>query len=226
MKPNRALALLHAETDVPGSLPELFAEQGIDLQVTHVGNGFVDPGKLDLLVVMGSPESAYDHRLPWLPDELAWLREVQARGVPTWGICFGSQILARVLGGECYRNREAEIGWIEIDTPEADWQHKGPWLNFHFDAFRVPPRATQLGITELAPQAYRQGNSMGVQFHPEITPEMFDTWTCFWRSTEEGRRFLASAGDLPERMRAQIVAREPENRGNCRALLADFLARA
>lgn len=225
MKPTRALALKHAETDLPGTLPELFAEQGIDLEVTHIGRGLVAPEKLDLLVVMGCPESAYDHRVPWLFAELEWLKAVQARGVPTLGICFGSQILARALGGECYRNREVETAWTELQTPEADWQHKGPWLSFHFDAFRVPPGATLLGYTDKAPQAYRLGCAMGVQFHPEITPEMFDTWTAHWRTTEEGRRFLAESGDLPERIRAEIVAREADNRANCRALLADFLAR-
>lgn len=221
---SRAVALLHSETDVPGSLPELMAEQGINLEVISVTDRLPPPGDLELLVVMGSPESAYDHRLPWLPGELAWLRQVQDQGVPTWGICFGSQILARALGGECYRNREPEIGWTTVNTPDPDWQHPGPWLNFHFDAFRAPPQARLLGLTELAPQAYCLGKTLGVQFHPEITPEMFDTWTCFWRSTEEGQRFLATAGDLPERMRAEIVNREAENRANCRALLADFLS--
>jgi GMP synthase-like glutamine amidotransferase len=81
-----------------------------------------------------------------------------------------------------------------------------------------------LAKTDLAPQAYRKGKSMGVQFHPEIDAQMFDTWTHYWRNTEEGQRFLASAGDLPERMRAEIQAKEAGNRANCRLLLQDFLA--
>ncbi|WP_375739250.1 type 1 glutamine amidotransferase [Pseudomonas boanensis] len=222
MRPERAVAITHSDTDVLGSLPDLFSDLGVQLEVIPVSAGLPDPDSLGLAVVMGSPESAYDHRLPWLANELTWLQSVQARGVPTLGICFGSQLLARALGGQVYRNAVPEIGWTPLETPDG-WAHKGPWLNFHFDAFTPPPGSTLLGLTDLAPQAYRKGRAMGVQFHPEIDTEMFDTWTAYWHGTEEGKRFLASAGDLPERMRAEIQAREPENQANCKALLRDFL---
>jgi len=35
--------------------------------------------------------------------------------------------------------------------------------------------------TAMAPQAFRHGAAWGVQFHPEITVEMFDTWLSDWR---------------------------------------------
>ncbi|SDI06252.1 type 1 glutamine amidotransferase [Pseudomonas panipatensis] len=225
MKTSRAVAVLHDPKDVAGCLPELFAEQGIDLELRTVEAPLPQPESLELLLVLGSPESAYDHRVPWLGTELAWLKAVQAHGVPTLGICFGSQLLARALGGEVYRNRQAEIGWMEIATPRADWLFKGPWLNFHFDAFTPPPGSLLLGETELAAQAYRHGRSLGVQFHPEIDTAMFDTWIAYWQRSEEGQRFMAGAGDLPERIRAEIAAREADNRDNCRLLLADFLGR-
>jgi len=224
MKSPRAIAIVHSDTDVPGSLPELFSEQGIDLEIVSISQALPAPEALDIVVVMGSPESAYDHRLSWLDYELKWLKAVQERGVPTLGICFGSQLLARALGGQVYRNSTAEIGWTEVQTLQEEWAHKGPWLNFHFDAFTPPPGSTLLAQTDLAPQAYRKGKSMGVQFHPEIDAQMFDTWTDYWSSTEEGKRFLASAGDLPERMRAEIQMKEAGNRTNCRLLLQDFLA--
>jgi len=73
MKPSRALILTHAANDVLGSLPGLLSEQGISVQVTDIGQRLPEPESLDLLMVMGSPDSAYDHRLPWVPKELAWL---------------------------------------------------------------------------------------------------------------------------------------------------------
>ncbi|KXU37167.1 glutamine amidotransferase [Ventosimonas gracilis] len=226
MKPSRALILTHAANDVLGSLPELLAEQGITVHVTDVFAPLPAPSSLDLLIVMGSPESAYDHRLPWLPKELAWLKEVQKHGVPTLGICFGSQILARVLGGECYRNHAPEIGCLEHQCLTDDWPHGGPWLDFHFDAFRVPPNATLLSTTDMAPQAYRHGRSLGVQFHPEITTPMYDSWINEWLTVEAGRRFHAQSGELLERIREQIQSNETRNRDNFRRLLGDFLQQA
>ncbi|MNG73458.1 GMP synthase [glutamine-hydrolyzing] [compost metagenome] len=223
MKPARIIAIIHSDTDVPGSLPELFAEQGVDLQVRSINRPLIAPEHIDGLVVMGSPESAYDTRLPWLEAELKWLQDVQRRGVATWGICFGSQLLSRALGGRVARNATAEIGWTPLQTLESDWVHPGPWLNFHFDAFTLPPQATLLARTDLALQAFRQGKAIGMQFHPEIDTAMFDTWTRYWSSTDEGKRFLETAGDLPERMRAEIAERQPTNRHNCRQLVTDFL---
>jgi len=226
MKPSRALILTHVANDVLGSLPELLAEQDIHAQALDVHQALPDTASFDLLFVMGSPESAYDHRLPWVSKELAWLGEVQKRGVPTFGICFGSQILARVLGGECYRNHAPEIGWVTHRCFRDDWLHAGPWLDFHFDAFRVPPSATLLSVTDMAPQAYRQGRSLGVQFHPEITVQMYDTWINEWLAVESGRRFHAESGDLLERIREQIQANESSNRANFKRLLEDFLCQA
>jgi len=226
MKPSRALILTHAVDDVSGSLPELLAEQGITVHATDVFQPLPAPSSLDLLFIMGSPESAYDHRLPWVVKELNWLEAVQKRGVPTFGICFGSQILARVLGGECYRNNAPEIGWIEHQSLTDDWSHTGPWLDFHFDAFRVPPNATLLSISDMAPQAYRQGRSLGVQFHPEITTAMYDTWINEWLTVESGRRFHEKSGQLLAQIRTQIQNNEASNRANFRALLQDFLTLA
>ncbi|GAA3543427.1 type 1 glutamine amidotransferase [Zobellella aerophila] len=223
MNISRAVALIHAETDLPGSLPELLSELGITLDVISVNDVLPAPSELELLFVMGSIESAYDDSLPWMAKEVAWLRQVVDSGVPVLGICFGSQLLARLLGGSVSRNRQPEIGWCHIDTPDDGWSHQGPWLNFHFDAFIAPPGATLLGKTELAQQAFRHGKVMGVQFHPEITVDMFDTWTAGWRQTGEGRRFLEKVGDLPDRLRREIEQRQPENRANLSRLLQDFL---
>lgn len=226
MKPRRALAILHAHSDIAGSLPALMEELQIDLELRYVTDPLPDPAALpanyDLLFVLGSAEAAYDDSLPWLGREMDWLREVVAQEIPTLGICFGSQILARVLGGSVSRNEQAEIGWTPMQL-HPDWPHAGPWLNFHFDRFTPPPQAQLLAHTELAPQAYRCGKVMGVQFHPEITPAMFDSWITHWQQTEAGQAFLANAGDLPQRMRAEIAQREPENRARCRALLLDFI---
>lgn len=223
MKQTRIVALVHSDTDTVGGLDEVFAQQRLALEVRSITRPLVDPADLDCLLVMGSPESAFDERLAWLGEELSWLRAVLQRGVPTMGICFGSQILARALGGRAFRNAQVEIGWTPLDTSMSGWTHPGPWLNFHFDTFTLPPGTALLGKTDLALQAYRTNTALGVQFHPEINAEMFRAWLRYWRTTDAGRSFLASAGDLPERMLEEIHQREAENLRNCSRLIQEFL---
>ena len=54
MKPSRALAILHAESDIAGSLPELMQELQIDLELRYVTDPLPDPAELELLFVLGS----------------------------------------------------------------------------------------------------------------------------------------------------------------------------
>ena len=103
----RALVVQHEE-DAPGGLVSAWlgergAEQDVYM-VTADGRG-PDPREYDLVVSLGSEESAYDDGLPWVPREVALLREAADGDVPVLGICFGSQILARALGGQALRAR-------------------------------------------------------------------------------------------------------------------------
>lgn len=214
----------HASSDVLGTLPRLFDDLNIKAQVIDITQQALPAVEdIERLWVMGSVESAYDHRVPWLAKELAWLKAVQAKQVPTFGICFGSQILSRALGGEVYRNSEVEHGWVDVRVATADWPHAGPWFSFHFDAFSIPPNATALGDTSLANHAFSQGQAWGVQFHPEIDEAMFDTWVQAWESTAEGRHFMASLGELPQQLRQQIVQHSEQNYRNFKAMTEQFL---
>ncbi len=216
--------VLHHRGDSTGCLPEVLAQLGLEPFVTSVDE-LPDPAAVEHAIVLGSPESAYDERLPWLASEQAWLRELISRSVPIFGICFGSQALARALGGNVYRNHVPEIGWSLVDTVEPDLVAAGPWLNFHFDAFSVPEGAGEIASTSLAPQAYRQGRWMGVQFHPEITEAMFRSWQEYWNSSPATSEMLTELGDLPERLLDEIASRADESKEACSGLISGFLAR-
>lgn len=220
-----ALLLLHSRLDSTGSLPALLESLSIDVEVTHIDQPLPTPVDDQLVVVMGSIESAYDHTLPWLPGELEWLKSLAAADHPVLGICFGSQLLARALGGETYRNHAAEIGWIPVTAGNDPLLSPGPWFNFHFDAFRAPHDAELLAHTDMAHQAFIHRRQAGVQFHPEITPAMFDAWLAAWDATESGRAFLARSGDMVQKLRQEIVAHEPANRERFREFLRTLMAR-
>ena len=57
----------------------------------------------DLIVSLGSEFAAFDDSIPWLEREQRLLREAADEDVPVLGICFGGQLLARVLGGGSFK---------------------------------------------------------------------------------------------------------------------------
>jgi GMP synthase-like glutamine amidotransferase len=139
------------------------------------------PQAYDLIVSLGSEVSVYEDAAGWIGNELQLLGEAVAADVPVLGICFGGQLLARALGAEVFRAREAEIGWREVHTTSPDLIPAGPWFQWHFDAFSKPPGARLLAHNEAGPQAFVQGRSLGLQFHPEIDVEIINNWTVAYR---------------------------------------------
>ena len=128
-----------------------------------------------LLISLGSGHSANED-LDWIEHELELLTEADRQGLPVLGICFGSQILSRALGGRVSAAERAEIGWFEIGSREPGLVPDGPWFQWHFDAFEAPPGAVVLASNRSGPQVYRRGPHLGLQFHPEVTPEIVEVW--------------------------------------------------
>src|SRR5262249_62062613 len=75
----------------------------------HAGDQLPAADACDAAVVLGSEQTAYDDALPWLAAELAFTDRLLAGGVPVLRICFGAQVLARVLGARLYRLAGAGI---------------------------------------------------------------------------------------------------------------------
>jgi GMP synthase-like glutamine amidotransferase len=140
--------------------------------------------------------------------------------VPVLGICFGSQILARALGGEAMRAQRSEIGWVPIRTRDPGLVGEGPWFQWHHDTFTPPAGAVLLAESAAGPQAFTVGRSLAVQFHPEVTTEIVEDWVSL------GLEQLARHGIDPDRLLAETRERETENRPRAWRLLDAFLDRA
>lgn len=142
----------------------------------HAGDPLPDsPTACDAAVVLGSEQTAYDDTLPWLAAELACVRSLVDAGVPVLGICFGGQLLARVLGARVYRLPRPEIGWVQARTA-TPLIAPGPWLTWHRDAFELPAGAAGLAENDVSLQAFAFGPHLGVQFHPEATEPIVRAW--------------------------------------------------
>jgi len=155
----------------------------------------------DLLVPMGAPYGAYeDDRIGnWLQPELEKLKEAHNEGVPILGICFGGQLMARALGGSVARSPKAELGWYEIESDDKTLIPTGPWFEYHWDRWTLPKGALEIARTEIASQAFVMGRTLGVQFHPEIDPEVLEEWLAMDGGCAEGE----GEGVVVDQLRAQ-----------------------
>jgi GMP synthase-like glutamine amidotransferase len=221
----RALLIVHdahpARRDrIPGGLLPALSTRDIKHDVlSFAGDGEPVPGDArdyDLVVVLGSSESAYDDTVPWLADEIAFVSAAVERGLPVLGICFGGQLLARIAGGTVGRARRPEIGFTTVDSADPELIPPGPWMQFHGDAF-VPPAGTEIARNASGSQAFTLGKVLGVQFHPEITVDSFDSWSVH-RHTGRGGPDLAA-------LRAEIAAEEDRCVRLCDGLVGTFCAR-
>jgi GMP synthase-like glutamine amidotransferase len=136
----------------------------------------VDPEDHAFVASLGSWRSPREAGEPDVAAELDLLRRAVDADVPVLGLCYGGQALAAVLGGTVERTPRPELGWHEVETADPSVVAPGPWLQWHFERFTVPPGAEELARSPTGPQAFRRGPHLGVQFHPESTVEIVERW--------------------------------------------------
>jgi GMP synthase-like glutamine amidotransferase len=217
----RALVIQH-EQPTPGGyvhqwLEERAAEQ--DVFRIDVEDRDVDPLEFDMIVSLGSEFAAFDDSVPWIERERQLLTQATQADVPVLGICFGGQLLARVLGGRSFRGEQAEIGWLPVRTRDPSLVPEGPWFQWHFDTFSLPPGAQLIADSPAGPQAYVAGRSLGLQFHPEVTPEIMDSWVAAYGHELDGE------GVNPDRLLEQTNHGAERTRTAAWRLFDAFLTR-
>jgi GMP synthase-like glutamine amidotransferase len=172
-----------------------------------------------VVIPLGSEFAPYQNEIPWISREVELIRQVHLSGRSVFGICFGGQLLARALGGSVYRAQRSEIGWVTVDSRDPELVSVGPWFQWHFDTFQVPPGADIVAANDVGPQAYVVGRSMGLQFHPEITLEILDDWMKTYRHE------LDQEGVDPGSLRKETEQFAGESAARARHLFDGFLAR-
>lgn len=178
------LILRHEPFEHLGYFGAVLDDHGIGYQYHDLGEPLLNEGYQGV-IAMGGPMSANDD-LPGLREELALMGDGLRTGLPLLGICLGAQLIAKTLGAKVYRNRELEIGWEPVWLTEAGVKDPvfnsmpSPEMFFHWhgETFDLPAGAEWLAYSKTCKhQAYRYGRAVyGIQFHPEITPEMIADW--------------------------------------------------
>jgi GMP synthase (glutamine-hydrolysing) len=122
------------------------------------------------LILSGGPSSVYAEGAPQLDPAVLSL------GVPTLGICYGMQLMARELGGSVESNDVAEFGKTELEANDSVLFHDLPaeqtvWMSHRDSVVAPPPGATVTASSQVTPVAAFEDRSRalyGVQFHPEV----------------------------------------------------------
>lgn len=178
----------------------------------------------DGLIVLGGRMSAHDQTdHDWIEALKGLMVAAVDAGVPILAICLGHQLLAEAFGGQVTvhhpdggEHGAYPVTWHEgsVDDPilgrlaEAGSSRVA---QSHGDTVTVlPSGASQLASTELYPnQAFRVGSAVGVQFHPEASPELMGRWA-------------ELEGDDGRTMRRSMHAQDTEISRNGRLLAQAF----
>lgn len=128
------------------------------------------------IILSGGPSSVTDESFsPSIPQEICDL------SIPILGICYGQQLLCRMLGGTVEAGTSREFGPAMIHTVKASPLFEGIWvaggnhkvwmshgdhissMPIGFDKIAESPGAPFAAIADESRRFY------GVQFHPEVT---------------------------------------------------------
>ncbi|MDX6479817.1 MAG: hypothetical protein QOG85_327 [Gaiellaceae bacterium] len=179
------LSVVHGEDARTELFGPVVAAAGHRLVEWSFASGGTPPAADAVLVFGGAIHPDQDDRHEWMKDELAWLESLISDGVPTLGVCLGSQLLARVAGAWVGPLPAPEIGWHEVElTDEGAADPVLSALPARFDALEwhhyghgLPEGAVALARNNAALQGFRLGEACwGVQFHPEVTEAQLERW--------------------------------------------------
>jgi GMP synthase (glutamine-hydrolysing) len=122
------------------------------------------------VILSGGPASVYAAGAPDVDPQIFEL------GVPTLGICYGMQLMARDLGGRVERTGVSEFGKTELQAQPGGLFEGLPaeqtvWMS-HRDSVTAPPEGARVvagsGSTPIAAFEDPARRLYGVQFHPEV----------------------------------------------------------
>jgi GMP synthase-like glutamine amidotransferase len=189
-----AIAVIQFQDDAgPGLLEDWALQRGLSLDVFRPDRGDALPPDPGAAVILGSDRSIAGDEQPFGPQLLDWTAAVLHAQTPVLGICFGAQTMARALGADVVRLPTPEIGWFSVAS--HDGVGAGPWLEWHEDGIAEHEALRVVATNERGIQAYRTGaGQLGVQFHPEVTPEIVAGWSAI----DGAARGLAAAGTNAE----------------------------
>ncbi|MXN90470.1 amidotransferase [Flavobacterium sp. Sd200] len=179
--------LQHVHFEGPGHILRWAENHDIEVSYTRLYEdnfSFPDLALFDILIIMGGPMSVNDKLLlPWINDEMAFIKHCMDTNKPMLGICLGAQLIAAVLGADVVSAKNKEIGWYEVKN--AVLSEKWPWklfndsqlvFHWHGEQFEIPENAygTLASVANSNQGFIFRSNVIGLQFHLEATVDSIE----------------------------------------------------
>jgi GMP synthase-like glutamine amidotransferase len=127
------------------------------------------------IVVLGSKSSVNDE-LPWQKELAAWLKPQLDKGIPTLGICFGHQFIARLFGSKVGQVPGLQVGFRKVSVScnlLGKHQKEGEVFVAHEEmVLECPKEFSVIASNTHIPIEAMKHNSLpiwGMQSHPEST---------------------------------------------------------
>ncbi|MDC3307919.1 glutamine-hydrolyzing GMP synthase [Candidatus Pelagibacter sp.] len=127
------------------------------------------------IILSGGPLNVYEN------DKFKFDKKILKLGVPILGICFGHQILSKLLGGKVKKSKHREFGLATIKKVSNSILTKNffnkdkmsdVWMSHADQVSKMPKNFKIIASTrnsKLTIIENTKDNYYGVQFHPEVT---------------------------------------------------------
>ena len=127
------------------------------------------------IILSGGPLNVYEN------DKFKFDKKILKLGIPILGICFGHQILSKLLGGKVKKSKHREFGLATISKVSNSILTKNffnknntsdVWMSHADQVSKMPKNFKVIASTKNSKLTIIENNKdnfYGVQFHPEVT---------------------------------------------------------
>lgn len=161
------------------------------------------------LIFLGGPMSVNDEdEFPWLIREKDLICRSEKAGQKVLGICLGAQLIVSAFGAKVFRFVN-ETGWCMLHRENgaagifSSFPDQFPVFQLHDDTFELPYGGRLLASgTVVRNQAFACRNTLGLQFHLELTGGIIRDWSKALRVHQQSKidrdtsHFLAESNRL------------------------------
>ncbi|HEY5386404.1 MAG TPA: type 1 glutamine amidotransferase [Thermoleophilia bacterium] len=228
MDPKPLVILQHEPDDPPGSIGVALRDLRVPFEVRRLNEGDALPEwpheTSGIIALGGSMHVTQTREHPYLAAEIKLMRRIVHQGGPVWGVCLGAQLLAIAAGGDVYKRKTPEVGWVSIERVADDPLLRGvssPFFAFDWHEYScsVPATSHLIARTGSGVQAFRAGGrAWATQFHPEVDATMAPHWV-----RDAAKEHHEQGKDWIDRLQADTDRYLPAYPSFCRTLTENFV---